>query len=666
MPPSRRIAPLVAWLAVGALWLLTLQTDIGAGNDSLTDPGGLVGPLMDDSGEFVVAWHSWGVTHPPGYPLLNLVGNLLAQGLAAAGLAPAAAASLVSWLFALTGLALLGALVYPHDGRGAATASAMLLPAFGGLIWLYASVAEVYALGIGLAMALLVLALAAGARPNARAPVLALGLVFGLALGHHRTLVALLPALALAAWPARRAGWRVWATAALLALLSLGVYLYLPLAARAGSPWIYGRSPATWAGFVDAVLAREYAAQLAPAAPAGIVALLAERLSYVARELGWGGLLLGLAGAVLALGRPATRRPAAVLVLALAGYLFAPVSQALLIGTHLLIMVAALALAGAWGLGIAAATRERPAAAWALLGLTLLVAGQAYRAGRPDILVYSQDPGGRRLIEAARGLDEAEPTLVEAWSPRYFALAYGKWASRELAGIRLIDARADLAGLGPGEALPDTLFTSPAMLLLAPPARWAERLGPIRLESAAEGLVALRRRGAGGDGAALLDGGPGEVVAGEGESVGNGAVAGGGAAVGAPGDVAAEPAVIAVEAARAWWTPEGDVRLSLTWRALGRPSHDYSVFVHATDRSQIRGPDDILGQADSRHPVYGLAPTSGWLAGDSVRDDYRIPAAAWAGAGRRPDRVQFGLYTTDAEGRHAERLRRSIPIEPGE
>lgn len=651
MPPRRRLAPLVTWLAVGALWLLTLQTDIGAGNDSLTDPGGLVGPLMDDSGEFVVAWHSWGVTHPPGYPLLNLVGNLLAQGLAAAGLAPAAAASLVSWLFALTGLALLGALVYPHDARGAATASAMLLPAFGGLVWLYASVAEVYALGIALAMALLVLALAAGARPNARAPVLALGLVFGLALGHHRTLAALLPALALAAWPARRAGWRVWAAAALLALLALGVYLYLPLAARAGSPWVYGRSPATWAGFADAVLAREYAAQLVPAAPAGIPALLAERLSYLARELGRAGLLLGLAGAALALVRPATRRPAAVLLVALAGHLFAPVSQALLIGTHLLIMVAALALAGAWGLGIAAATRERPAAAWALLGLTLLVAGQRYRAERPDILVYTQDPGGRRLIEAVRGLGEPEPTLVEAWSPRYFALAYGKWASRELAGIRLIDARADLAGLGPAEALPDTLFTSPAMLLLAPPERWAERLGPVRLESAGEGLVALRRRGAVGDGGEAVEG-----EAGEGRST----------AVGAPGDLAPERAAIAAEAARAWWTPEGDVRLSLTWRALGRPNQDYSVFVHATDRSPIRGPDDILGQADSRHPVYGLAPTSGWLAGDSRRDDYRIPAAAWAGAGRRPDRVHFGLYTTDAEGRHAERLRQSVPIEPGE
>ncbi len=674
----------LALALVALAWLATLQTDITAGNTSLTDPSGLVDPLMDDSGEFVVAWHTWGVTHPPGYPLQNLLGNLLARSFALFGAPPAAAASLVSFGFALAALLLVAALVWPWDERGPATAAALLLPAFGGLLWLYASVAEVYALGLCLALGALALALAAGARPDRRAPILALGLVYGLALGHHRTLLALVPALALAAWPARRQG-RAWLLAAGLALLSLTVYAYLPLAAAAGSPWIYGRSPATLEGFLDALLAREYSAQLSPpTSPAAIGAALAGRLAFLSREMTPAGLALGLAGLALGCLRPATRRPAAVMGLAAAGYLFAPVSQYLLIGTHLLIMVASAVLAAAWGLGLVGLTGRRSGLAWSGLALTVVVAAGAYRAHGADIRTYTRDPAGRRLIDAvAEVADQAStpttgsttppeeatlpeettrpgaaeavhmPVVVEAWSPRYFALAYGKWVTGELADVRLVDARADLAGLAGAGPLPGVVYTTPDMLYLAPPERWGKLAGTRALESAGDGLVALRQAPRREEPAGEWPAHGGSSPVSDGRETGQAGVAPGASAAGADIDLAG---------ARAWWTEDGDIRLTAEWRALRRPDRDYHVFVQATDQPAIRGPADILAQGDRAHPVYGFYPTSRWQAGERVRDDYRIALPTDLSAGRRPTRLDVGLYTVGADGAFVDALRRSVEI----
>lgn len=338
-PWQRSWLPLVAALGlVAAGWLTALQTTIGASGDPSPDaqPGGMVGPLMDDSGEFAVAWNTWGVVHPPGYPLLGFLANGLVRLFRLLGATPLAAASLVSFAFGLAALTVASRLVSPS---GPAQAAAVLLPAFGGLTWLYSVVAESYSFGLLLGFAALLMAVEAGENPRPHA-VLLLGLTFGLAVGHHRTLLALTPALALAAWPARRLGMGAWLGAAGLAILSLGVYAYLPLAAALGSPWVYGRSPLTWPGLLDAILAREYTAQIAPPlALLEIGAALAGRVGFLAREMTTPGLILGVTGLALALWQPPTRRRAAILGLGVAGYLLAPVGQYLLIGTHLLSLI---------------------------------------------------------------------------------------------------------------------------------------------------------------------------------------------------------------------------------------------------------------------------------------------------------------------------------------
>jgi hypothetical protein len=61
------------------------------------------------------------------------------------------------------------------------------------------------------------------------------------------------------------------------------------------------------------------------------------------------------------------------------------------------------------------------------------------------------------------------------------------------------------------------------------------------------------------------------------------------------------------------------VPLTLHWRALAAPAHDYSVSLRLYD-----GAGAQLYQVDSQHPVLGTYPTSRWAAGQVVSDYYEI------------------------------------------
>jgi hypothetical protein len=76
-------------------------------------------------------------------------------------------------------------------------------------------------------------------------------------------------------------------------------------------------------------------------------------------------------------------------------------------------------------------------------------------------------------------------------------------------------------------------------------------------------------------------------------------------------------------------TPEPGQSLTITlfWQANGRPSLDYTVFVHLLDRAgnQAAGADDP--------PQNGDFPTRWWRSGDQIKDDHLmlIPADLPAG-----------------------------------
>jgi hypothetical protein len=620
------ILPAFTLLLLAAVWLHSLPTQITAVNDPLPDPTGEFSGLLqliDDSGEFIVAWHTWGVVHAPGYPLLSLLANLWTRLIDPLRLYPATAANLLSFFAALGALVLMVRPFARLEASGTAAAAALLLPAFGILVWMYAVVAEAYAFGLLLAFGLILLALALGERPTRRR-LLLLGLLFGLALGHHRTLIFLGPALLAAAWPALKLGWRVWLGSALLAAATLLVYLYLPLVAWAGSPWIYGRSPTTWIGFTDAFFAREYSYRLLPPTTLPeIGAMLVGRLHYLAQELSSLGLTVGLLAFVPGLLHPKTRRLAGVLLLAFCGYWLAPVSQGLLIRSYMMILVASLTLAAAWGVGLVAMGQwQRWLPPLGLL-LTAFIAFQNVRANQSYILFHTKDETGQQLIADAAALPDERPLVGEIWSPRFFPLAYGQLVTGELAHVELVDLRADLSGL-PAAPAP-LIFVSREVLYAAPPDQWQARYGTaVSLSSQGQRLVAIR---------------PSPVIAPL-----------------DPQPLAASEEIQLVEATTEIGD-DGSLFVQLLWQAVQPPTHSYSVFVHVSDREHILGPDDLMAQQDNIHPVSGFYPTTNWRAGELVQDTYHIPLPP----DRTLQKVVVGLYTVAEDGRFTNHLTHELP-----
>jgi hypothetical protein len=72
---------------------------------------------------------------------------------------------------------------------------------------------------------------------------------------------------------------------------------------------------------------------------------------------------------------------------------------------------------------------------------------------------------------------------------------------------------------------------------------------------------------------------------------------------------------------------------------------DYTVFTHALDRSgqQIAGKDN--------QPVNGSYPTSHWMPGEYVIDEYAIPVAA------DEFEIEVGLYDPETGARLGETIR---------
>ncbi len=63
------------------------------------------------------------------------------------------------------------------------------------------------------------------------------------------------------------------------------------------------------------------------------------------------------------------------------------------------------------------------------------------------------------------------------------------------------------------------------------------------------------------------------------------------------------------------------IKLTLIWKSLKAIDQDYTVFTHVLDRSgqQIAGKDN--------QPVNGTYPTSHWMPGEYVIDEYVIPVS---------------------------------------
>jgi len=222
------------------------------------------GVLPADSGEFQVVSGVLGIAHPPGYALYTLLGRLFTL------LPVGSMAYRVNLFGAVCGalaLAVITRCVRRGTGSTAAGLAAALALGLSATFWAQstsANIRSLTALFTALCLALLLrwgaLVRAGNTRAgDARAPryLLALGVCFGLAVGHHSSLALLaLPFLVyiLLSAPGLLREPRRWAPALGGFAASFLVLLYLPIRSRMGAP--FDPEPIrTWSDFFEHVLA---------------------------------------------------------------------------------------------------------------------------------------------------------------------------------------------------------------------------------------------------------------------------------------------------------------------------------------------------------------------------------------------------------------------------
>ncbi len=242
---DRRPVPRPALLAVSALatcaaiyWLTAARYVLGG-----------------DNAEFLTLAERGGVAHPSGYPLYVLY--LRALSWLPAG-SPAHVAALATSLLGLATVALLYLAARRWGATPLAAAAAALVFALSPRAWLAATHAEVFSLNALIAAAILWLAVAP--RPHGARRVIGLGLLAGLGLSDHLSIVLMVPIGALGVYRGlveadRRLGVAGLGLAALL--LGLIPYLYLPVAASHDYAWSWG-SPDSLGGLLDHFLRRDY------------------------------------------------------------------------------------------------------------------------------------------------------------------------------------------------------------------------------------------------------------------------------------------------------------------------------------------------------------------------------------------------------------------------
>ncbi|HUV74707.1 MAG TPA: DUF2723 domain-containing protein [Anaerolineae bacterium] len=264
-----RMALIAVFVLAFALYVRTLAPVVGA----------------HDTFEFQVLSYELGIAHPTGYPLYIILGKLFT-------LLPlgnvAYRVNLSSALFAATAVVMLHAIIAELTRSRSAAALGALSFAFSYSFWSQAVEAEVYALNALLVSAICYLLLrtfardtnntpscrtslgeehkvhwsrALGAIPRGQRMIVAVALIYGLSLTHHRTMLLLGPAI-IAYLTLRRAwclltrrSWIATFTAFLAPLV--GVHLYIPI-----RWWQIQGSGMHWEQFTNLILGTQFAAAL--------------------------------------------------------------------------------------------------------------------------------------------------------------------------------------------------------------------------------------------------------------------------------------------------------------------------------------------------------------------------------------------------------------------
>ena len=604
------------------------------------------GLLFGDSAEFQMAAWLGGFVHPTGYPFYLLLGNIWTHLLTAGD--PAWRMNLLSALFGslavglvyLLALRIIALSLRPGEWSSAAARLAALFAALAFAVtptfWAQAVIAEVYTLNAAFVAAVLLgLTTWAAQRPDRQsiAPLYWTAAIYGLSLTHHRSMLLLLPAIAVYLWLDSRTrsgmGRRTRFTASqaalalALVLLPLLIYLYIPLRAplapyatvRIGPGQTLQLYRPTLGGFIGHVSGQVFGSALG--APAGLAMRLASatRLFILEVPARWAGLGLGLVGVAWLAGRS---RP----LLALTGLSFvAVVAFNLLyaIGDIFVFYIPAYLI---WIL-------------WAALGVvaigTLLSRSVAQRGSRalrgvlaliPCLFALALAAGS--LIEHYGRLDRSEDNQARAtWQailaepiPSDAILVSNDrdemvpfWYLQYVEG-----SRPDLTGLFP---------------LIQPTSDWAD-VGQVILTASRSQRPVL-----------LIKAMPGLETRFQIESSDSLARVAGPAVEKPPRtprnvDFGGAIRLTGYDLAPARLRGGDRIQVSLYWQPLRPLEVDYTTFVHLVNADGV-----VIGASDHR-PGGVYYPTSLWQPGDVLRDTHTITLTA--DLGRPPYALETGLY----------------------
>jgi hypothetical protein len=398
-----------------------------------------------DSADMAAAAMTLGVAHPPGYPLYSVLGRLW---LAVFPLGNEAyRLNVLSALAAAAAAALLFVLVRRRAGSCGGLAAAALW-ATSAPLWKFALLEEKYSLHAAFAAALLVLA--EGERETAFGRARLSGLLLGLGLVNHQSLLFWIPCVA---WLWRAEAARTGAkpgelAAAAAAPLAAGLALYAFLWIRLGS---LGPALATAlrARYGAGVLFGGFARPLTPETAGELVAYAAKG---TAEAVGWGTAIVALIGAAFAWKTDGIRAKAWLLGAILAGPVFIAltkfdpsnwVARSVLEPAFLLPALVAAAFAGE-AVGVLA---RRGTALGAAAAILLPAAALAARAPLPehrdDFLAYDYVRDLRRAVPPGGSLLAGGDTAT--FGLRWLALAAPEGKPRDVAAVRLVEAGRWLA-----------------------------------------------------------------------------------------------------------------------------------------------------------------------------------------------------------------------------
>jgi hypothetical protein len=252
----------------------------------------------------------------------------------------------------------------------------------------------------------------------------------------------------------------------------------------------------------------------------------------------------------------------------------------------------------------------------ATVTLILILIAWAWRA-RNFTLTITRDQSVESIIAI---VDRVEPkadgrwtTVTTPWGRDYWGLTYAQAFRNQLQGLNLVDHNAN-----PREIINrgDHLLAPTATFFIYPLDWWEEFLGQtLFLSSAAPEVVEM----------SLSPPFAAEDIPLDADfNLGNG---------------------FRIRSVNV--KPLGNQQLQITiyWEKMGLVADDYSIAVHLVAQDPPLSELDLLDQADNKHPVEGLYPTSKWQAGEIVRDDYLINIPAESD----PIAVRLAMYRSDPE-----------------